>query len=387
MKQPIEVKNIKELIPEKGVWYNYYDTIFISVMRQPNSYIRRKSIIKDGKKDNELSEWHFDWQYNKIESKYGFEKYGEKSFERTINIDEVNHRIDSVVETLAIEFQHTLSVDIGEMNARYSAHSKYGFISYLVIDFTKFTVASFLNCISLDFPNSIKNKFEKWSKCRYAKSNNLFVDLDDGIIRIVNSKEIDSFLIKKDDFLKNLLRLEDQLLYKFKAPQLKKKREEIKEKIRLRKFQIEEIIKRNKLKEQKLEEENNKRESYNNKKLTNDTFKWYQKCIKSTIIKPYMVAYDDIYFEYEYFSSYEGVFFKETHSYKSKDKSCVVEFKRFSSVSKMEIPISRGYTIKKQKKYLYAEIILKKNNQIDAQFKWLKGQKPQKINKNELTLF
>ena len=136
MKNPIKIKLFKECIPKKGIWYNHLGTIFISVMRKSNPYIRRKSITKDNKRDNELSEWHRVWQYDRIESKYGVEKYGEKSYERTIKVDGENHRIDSIVENIAIEFQHTLSVEIEEMNSRFKAHSKFGFQPYLVIDLT-----------------------------------------------------------------------------------------------------------------------------------------------------------------------------------------------------------------------------------------------------------
>lgn len=211
MKKPIKIEFYKECIPKKGVWYDHFGTIFISVMRKSKPYTRRKSVLKDNKKDNELSEWHREWQYDKIEVNYGVEQFGIKSYEININVNGETHRIDNVVKNIAIEFQHTLSVDIEEMDKRYNAHSEYGYIAYLVIDLTQFSKTEFESALRSEKRNPLKTILTKWLKSNYSKSNNLFIDFKDGIYRIVSALKYGYISMSKNYFLENILNLENEL--------------------------------------------------------------------------------------------------------------------------------------------------------------------------------
>lgn len=384
MKKPIEIKYYKECIPKKGIWYNHLGTVFISVMRKSKPYVRRKSINNDNKKDNELSEWHRVWQYDRVESEYGVEKFGEKSYEKTITIDNENHRIDSVVENIAIEFQHTLSVDLDEMNSRYKAHSKFGFLPYLVIDLTNHSLDSFelLKCSST---------YKKWSNCKYAISNNLFLDLKDGMIRIVKSFENISYKIEKDYFLKNLPNLENELFDKIKIAELFLKREEIIEKRKLRIQESKELIRL--LKEKNKEEwirkkrEEKEKERYYHRKRDDEDFKYYRKCLSNPIIEPYLKPYDYEMFDYHSLSEIEDNIIYKSHWYDSNNSRINIEYITVTEIIKEEIPTFRGTEIKSKYSYLYSTIKIKDNKKTIVEFEWRKGQSVKKIDKNEYLLF
>ena len=371
MKNPIKIKLFKECIPKKGIWYNHLGTIFISVMRKSNPYIRRKSITKDNKRDNELSEWHRVWQYDRIESKYGVEKYGEKSYERTIKVDGENHRIDSIVENIAIEFQHTLSVEIEEMNSRFKAHSKFGFQPYLVIDLTKYKLDSF---------DILKYQpiYLKWAKCEYALSNNLFLDLKDGMVRVINTIKNITHKIEKH-FLENLLHLEDDLL-------LLMKKEETKEKWKSRKQEVQKKIGLEKEEKSRQEKLANEKNIYNDKKRNSHEFKYYRKCLASKVIRPYIKHYDKIVFAYHSSSETKAHKMYMTHLYKS-NTNISIKYTTVTEISKIETPTSRGAEIRKRNKYLHSTIKITDNNTTVIEFQWVKGQGIKKIDKNEYLLF
>lgn len=214
MKIPIKIENIEKRIPIKGVWYDYFGTIFISVIRKSNPYTRRLLIPNDKKKDNDLSEWHRIWQYDKIEFLYGVNVLGKKSYEITIRVGNQVHRIDSLVRNLAIEFQHTLSVDLEEMNLRFEAHKIFGYLPYLVIDLTSFTLEEFKQNFKSEIKTTLSIKIDKWIISKYSKSNNLFIDLKNGLVRIVDEFEIGFIEIGKEQFLNNLLQIENELAEK-----------------------------------------------------------------------------------------------------------------------------------------------------------------------------
>ncbi|MCD4819014.1 MAG: hypothetical protein K8S23_10020 [Candidatus Cloacimonetes bacterium] len=221
MSRPIiTINDFIDAVPKKYTWYSYYDDLFVSVIRTngAKSYIRRKSIY-DSKKDKSMSQWHQDWQYQKIENKYGMKKTGIKTYE--ININNNKNRIDSVVENIAIEFQHTLSVSIEEMELRYISHTKFGYNAILVLDFTDYIFFNyevskeilsdkncddeFLNIDSQLFVNSLTKKTKKWLKSLYYLNNNLFIDFDDCIVRFSNKLQNGYKKYCKKDFLNNLV--------------------------------------------------------------------------------------------------------------------------------------------------------------------------------------
>lgn len=143
MERPIiDIKDFTKGIPKYHTWYRYYDDIFVSVIYNNNrkSHLRIKNSNDNTKPktDNKMCFWHSDWQYTKVENKYGKAKTGEKTYEITEYYNDEIHRIDSVIGTIAVEFQHTLEVSVNEMDSRFNAHKALNYIPYLVLDLTEF---------------------------------------------------------------------------------------------------------------------------------------------------------------------------------------------------------------------------------------------------------
>ncbi|MDV7187625.1 hypothetical protein R3X25_10065 [Lutibacter sp. TH_r2] len=391
MREIVSVSKIEHCTPKKGVWYNYFDTIFYSVMRRSKPHLRRETLINDSKTDFELSEWHFNWQYNLIEQNYGVNKYGVKSFERIINVDGESHRIDSVVDNIAIEFQHTLSVDIEEIDSRYNAHLKYGYIPYLVLDFTKYSIEEFEIYIKYNHFYKLTEKLKKWITCNYAKSNNLFIDLDSGIYRVVITKNVDSYLLQKETFVNELLQLENSLAKKIKYQRLIDDRNLIKEKWLKRREEVDRLNRKfQKEKELKELEEKAKqlnKQNYLDRKLKSKEFSSYRKCLNNSIIQPFIVPFENLILNYSYNSEYEDQLLKESHCYKDIENTRCIEFHNFSSELRIEKPTFAGYNTTRSKEYVKSIIFITKNSNVEAEIHWLKGKVPQLIDKNELTLF
>ncbi len=228
MKRPIiKIKEFKEAIPKKYTWYSYHEDLFVSVIRTKGakSYVRRKCIL-DSKKDNSMSQWHQEWQYNLIEERYGMNQTGRKSYE--ILTSDKEHRIDSVVDNIAIEFQHTLSVSIDGMDTRFVCHSDDGYLPILVIDFTNYNFSQYEESIQLlsdkkcgeltkiisqDYVKLVNKKVKKWLDSKYYYDNNLFVDFKDYIVRFTNKFQRGYLKYSKDDYLNNL----QDIVHNFKA--------------------------------------------------------------------------------------------------------------------------------------------------------------------------
>ncbi|MGY5351082.1 hypothetical protein ACXGQW_00675 [Wenyingzhuangia sp. IMCC45533] len=357
-------------------------------MRESKPYIRRKSVINDGKKDYELSEWHRVWQYDLIENFYGFEKYGVKSYERTIKVDNEYHRIDSLIENIAIEFQHTLSVNIDEMNSRYIAHSKNKLIPYLVIDFTKYNLEEYLQ-YSLN-NEKIKNKLSKWINSLYGKSNNLFIDFKDKIYRVINPNNELSYSLDKTYFLENLLSLEIEaknILSTYNS--IQKRREIIQlKKERLKQLEEIKILENNKLEEQlRLQRHlEKKRKYYNQMKMDDEDFKYYRKCFKYPIVKSYLKKYDNEIFKYHNLSETEDNIYIKTHTYYSTESNINIEYITYSEIHEKQNPYSKFHNIIKEFKYLYSEIKLNDKRKSIAKFK-IENNKIKVINENQQSLF
>jgi hypothetical protein len=375
MKKPIEVKLYKECVPKKGIWYDHSGTVFISVMRKSKPYVRRKSIPLDNKKDNELSEWHREWQYDKIETNYGVEKFGVKSYEISINVNGEIHRIDNVVKNIAIEFQHTLSVDIEEMNLRYSAHSKYGFIAYLFIDLTEFTKTEFESSLNSIKRNSLKSKLKKWLNSDYCKAENLFINFNDGIYRIVNSIELGYIDMSEHYFLENLLSLENILKIEIENNNriIAEKRE--KERINLLKIEEENRIKKEKEKIENLKKEKRSHERevqyFYQEVRDNEDFKYYKICYKNPIIRPYVEKYLNEVFDYHTYKDIENGILEKNHNYYSKYGNAVINYRTISILKEKKID------------FWYSEIMISEKNKIIAEFKWERGKKPVKQIRND----
>ncbi|MDP2236871.1 MAG: hypothetical protein Q8J88_10590 [Bacteroidales bacterium] len=232
MKQKIiETTNLEKEVPQYRNWFRLHgDVIFVSVVypsnANRNSYFRRKTKPKtnQNKKDNEMCLWHSDWQFFKIENEYGLEKTGEKTYEITVKFNEEIHRIDSVVKNIAIEFQHTLSVSVNEMESRYVAHNALGYTPYLLLDFTDYSAKSTILRISkfnsknlTDYIHTY-NKDEifvqflkligKWLNTKYFRNQNLFLDFCDYIIRFMPNGVNTIYKYEREFFIKSLLQLE-----------------------------------------------------------------------------------------------------------------------------------------------------------------------------------
>lgn len=231
-KKIIDTANLEKEVPQYRTWYRLPgDVIFVSVIYPPNasriSFFRRKTRPKtnQNKKDNEMCLWHSDWQFSKIENEYGLEKTGDKTYEITIKFNEEIHRIDSVVKNIALEFQHTLSVSVNEMESRYVAHNALGYTPYLLLDFTDFSAKSTILRISkfnpeklTDYILHIYNKDEvfvqllklirKWLNTKYFRNKNLFLDFNDYIIRFVPNGVNTIYKYEREFFIKNLLQIE-----------------------------------------------------------------------------------------------------------------------------------------------------------------------------------
>lgn len=371
MTKPIKIEQFKDCIPEKGKWYDHCGTIFISVMRKSKPYVRRKSIPNDNKRDNDLSEWHRVWQYENIELNYGSEQFGVKSYEITINVDNENHRIDSLVKNIAIEFQHTLSVGLEEMDLRYYAHLKYGLVPYLVIDLTEFTINEFKTAHNSENKNTLKTKLNKWLNSKYAISNRMFIDLKDGMIRIVNSIEKGYLEINSKYFIQNLLELEKILIIEIKSDQERIVRENEERRKRKKEAELRSIEK--------------EKERFYHEKFDNPDFKFYRFCFANPVIKPYVMPYNGERFEYFTYSDNEDGYIEKWHTFNSKDSNFSIQYKTVTKIIEKEIQTFRGLKIKREYEYLYAEITLKDRYKTIVKFK-RNGNKVNIIKEEKLSL-
>jgi len=226
MKQSIvDINSIKDAIPQYKTWYRYYDDILISVICNGNraSYIRRKAKSSGSKNDSELCFWHSNWQYSEIESRYGLSVTGKRTYEIVEEFEGEIHRIDSVVSKIAIEFQHSLGVSLGEMDSRYNAHNALGYLPYLVLDFTDISSDYLIRkgeSLRKDIDDQIHRnrgnddiirllkRIKKWMYCSYFAQGNLFLDFSDQIIRFSSRLNSGFQCIRKSFFIENICNLE-----------------------------------------------------------------------------------------------------------------------------------------------------------------------------------
>jgi hypothetical protein len=368
MREPTKIEFFKDCIPKKGVWYDHFGTIFISVMRKSKPYTRRKSVLIDNKIDNELSEWHREWQYDNIELNYGVEQFGAKSYEISINVNGEIHRIDNVVKNIAIEFQHTLSVGIEEMDLRFNAHSDYGFLPYLVIDLTDFSKDEFESSLNSEKRNPLRTKLIKWLKSDYCKSNNLFIDFKDGIYRIVNALKIGYIPIDKTYFIENILNLEKELTDAIDVNNKIIAKEKEQQRIRQIELKKKEEIEKEKTRIENLKREKRSRERefqyFYQEKEDNLDFKFFNICFQNPVIKPYVIKYQYEIFEYHTYTDIEDGILEKNHNYYSKDGDAMIIYRT--------INIVKG----KKTEYWYAEITIREKNKSIAEFKWERGNNP-----------
>lgn len=346
------INDIRQAIPQRGVWYQYYDDIFVSVIPTEKiaPHIRRKTVIDDDRKtDHQTCPWHLDWQYKEIEANYGYSKLGKKTYEVQIIIDNEIHRIDSLVGNLAIEFQHTLSVSHEEMNSRYNAHKKAGYIPYLVIDLTDFSYNTFRALILQqdikDETIRLKRLLNRWLKTNYNQNDNLFLDLQDAVVRLSDYFTAKHLRYHKKDFVNLLLSLETKF-QDAKIEQQKRDEEDRKQR----------LLSEQKSRQREIEIE--REESYTLKDESED-YKYYRVCMKDSVIKPFVEKYHNDRFEYRCYSDTNEDFHEKYHNYYSKDSELEIQYKTVSKITITEINTYREVKRKNEYNYLFAEITIK----------------------------
>ncbi|MGO3691059.1 MAG: hypothetical protein ACTJF0_11430, partial [Psychroflexus halocasei] len=266
------------------------------------------------KNDNKMCYWHSNWQYSIIEKKYGIAETGNKTYEVSKQHGDLVYRIDSVVESLAIEFQHTLTVSVNELDYRYKAHKSLGYIPYLVLDLTAFeakntilkisdfTVDKIDYYISYSYSSliiSLLKKIRKWLNSDYYKNSSLFIDFSDVMIRFTPILKDDFLVIQKDVFVNNLLNLERNIND-------------------LRVAENTEYIKQLKIEEKRIEIENKRKEEkikidYSQKikdnkydRLHNLSFRFLRNCMTNRDINNYVSKFKNIeYVKHDLFLDYK----------------------------------------------------------------------------------
>ena len=289
-----KIHKLEEAKPQKGLWFDYYGKIFISVIpTNYRPYIRSKAEIDDGKNDNKMSAWHSEWQFGKIENSYGLSVGKKRTFEIAIDVDGERHIIDSLVKNLAIEFQHSLGVSIEEMNSRYLAHKKAGFMPYLVLDLTEYPLKEYLT-----FDSKVVSKLLKWKECEYMKAGNLFADLSDCIVRFSEKVYNNHLQIPKATFLNSLLDLEIMFIHAIQKECVRKEEEEIiwKEKQKLEEKRRLEIY------AEQLERD---REAQKIEKKNSPDFKYFRKCLEDKLIRPLIAEIENEVIKFTYFEKEE----------------------------------------------------------------------------------
>lgn len=346
----IEISKFRDAVPIKNTWYKYYGDIFVSVMRESKPYIRRKAIPSDTKRDNDLSEWHQIWQYEKIETNYGHERFGKRTYEQTIQFNGELHRIDSLVDNVAIEFQHTLSVALEEMNSRYIAHSNSGFIPYLVLDLTDYSTNEFQS-IDRNSNMGLSSVIKKWEKSDYFKNGRAFLNFRDSIIRVNPRLSNGYSRLTESHFIENLLNLETELMQLID--------EETKRKERQNQIDIENRRKELEV-EQRRREERRIQEQHNFKEDTLNTpdFKFLKQCFNDPIIKPFLQQFENEV--YDYFKDTEKTDEEVVnwHKYYSETSKFEIVYRTVGKLIPQEVYINGRPRIKKEYKYLYADIEL-----------------------------
>lgn len=369
----IQITNPTQAIPKEKTWYQYYNDIFVSVLPscKIKPYIRRKSEISDAlkKTDNPMCFWHSDWQYNKIEATYGLSKTTKKTYEISVIHENEIHRIDSLVEQTAIEFQHSLDVSIKELDSRFLAHKALNYFPVLVLDFTFLSlVDSYLHSLNLKSlvnskysrypdPHSnvalFVNKLRKWVNSEYYRNGSLFVDFEDTMIWIIPQLKHGYFSYSRDEFVNNV-----STLFEIKLKEIEEDRkrilEEKEEEERQRRIQEEDRI------------ENWKRQNQlkiNQNKIdveTSEDYEFYRRVLKEEDVKKTIDAAlfsrgPIKYVSYKSSKSLSSGLLRKDHRYElyqevyNSDFELVVEY---ITVGKL--------TGDNKYEYLFAEIVLKR---------------------------
>lgn len=349
MKQVIEIKKIEDAIPKKGVWYDYYGDIFISVIPDENiKHIRRKAKNLDNKKDRKTSIWHLEWQYEQIEKNYGMSKSGKKTYEISVNVDGERHIIDSLVnEEIAIEFQHTLSVDLEEMDSRFKAHQKIHLLPYLVIDLTTFSYLDYINK-----EQRLSKKLNKWLKSEYYQWDNLFIDLSDCMLRLSKSVIENHLKYSKNTFVKELTKLD---VYFDQAQSAWKKQEQINKELRIaNNLRLEEREEERKERDLQMRREENREEKRHGK-----DYRYLRECFMNKAIRPFVIKYaKDLYSFRVWGEEKKDNSYEKCYSFFSEERLFEIHYTNYSFIEEKEIKTYWGFKNEKKYHFLYATILI-----------------------------
>jgi hypothetical protein len=381
-KNIIEINYFGQLKPIPDTWYKYYNDYFISVICFDRvSYTRKlKSKKNFAKKNDKMCFWHSNWQYDKIENKYGITTGSTKTNEYEFEFNDEIHRIDSLVKNIGIEFQHSLGVQLKEMNSRYVAQKAQNYIPYLVLDCTYLKLQNFIVDIKNFFVN-VKQKLKeknyaysenkiwrvlnKWIRTDYFKADNLFIDFEDRIIRFCTKIKHNYVIYEKDYFLNNLNHLENDLEklkseYSIELDTIKKEQEFLelenaKEKERIQKIEKEEyFIKQQEEHEKKVIEYKLLKETNDKNKLNSELYRYFRKCFSNEKLKKHIEKYKDCFFEYNNKSVISGDLLIKSHEYKTKVDDFKIIYKTHNKL------IENKINSEKKVLYQYSTIFIKK---------------------------
>lgn len=347
MRQIIHIDRIEKAKPEKGVWFDYYGDIFVSVIPiEKRSHIRRKTNFPDRKKDNKMSAWHLKWQYEIIENTFGMGSSGKKTYEIPINVDGERHIIDSLIsDRIAIEFQHTLSVALEEMDHRIRAHKKAGFIPYLVLDFSSYTYSQFNGN-----DEKLAKQLKKWLNSDYYKKDNLFLDLEDKIIRLSENVIGGHIRYNQDEFVQQLLNLETFLKGSINACSARKEKE--REERRIKKIRAEERKKEREEYYLQIKKEENREE-----KFKSEDYKYFRKCYRDKVILPFIIEYAKDLFRYQNGGENVGEnIYEKCHSFFSEERNFVIHYVNVSHFEDIEYQTRWGNNTKRKFNFLYSYV-------------------------------
>jgi hypothetical protein len=183
----------------------------------------------------------------------------------------------------------------------------------------------------------------------------MFIDLKDGMVRIVHSVEIGFIETSSELFTKDLLQLEDILTTEIKSDKIRVTNEN--EKIARRKQEAE------------LRNIEKEKEIFYQEKFENPDFKFYRFCFANPIIKPYVLPYNGERFKYYVDSDNNDGYIEKWHTYYSLDSEFLIQYKTVTKVIETKIQTYRGLKAKNEYQYLFAEIELKEKHKTIAKFK------------------
>lgn len=251
------------------------------------------------------------------------------------------------------------------MDSRLIAHETHGFTPYLVLDFTSFELSEF---ISKD--ERLEKQLKKWLKSKYYKKNNLFIDLEDTMVRLSPNVIGGQILISQNKFIEELLSLEIFLAEAIAIFKAKRAKEE--EERRINKKIAEERRKEREEYYLQIKKEENRDE-----KFKSDEYKYFRKCYRDKVILPFILEYAKDLFKYQNGGENVGEkYYEKCHSFFSQERSFVIHYVNFSHFEDIQYNTRWGLRKKRRFTYLYSYVevyIGEGHDRIEHKFEFEKG--------------